>query len=152
VLNESSTCVTTLLVPVTDVVNNLNEATHCPVEVPPIVRNDDIDKDVEGDWNVGNDDIDVVLLEEAVAVDDDLGISQELTSIGETTMKPIPKKLTRALQPKPKQQANKTQTKKKLPSDKYPKKKKLQITKIGVQAKCSLQMTIHLLAKELRLI
>jgi len=94
------------------------------VEVPPIVRNDDIDKDVEGDWTVGNEDIDVVLLEEAVAVDDDLGISQELTSIGETSMKPVPKKLTRALQPKSKQQANKRQTKKKLPSDKSSKIRK----------------------------
>ncbi|MFO0447058.1 MAG: hypothetical protein ACK51L_05230, partial [bacterium] len=47
------------------------------VEVQPNERNDDIDKDVEGDWTVGNEDIDVVLLEEAVAVDDDLGISQE---------------------------------------------------------------------------
>ncbi len=94
------------------------------VEVPPIVRNDDIDKDVEGDWTVGNEDIDVVLLEEAVAVDDDLGISQELTSLGETSMKPVPKKLTRALQPKSKQQANKRQTKKKLPSDKSSKIRK----------------------------
>jgi hypothetical protein len=124
VLHESSTCVVTLEVPARDVVNNINECTNCPVEVPPIVGNDDIEVDVEGDWNVGNDDIDMVLLEEAGAVDIDLGISQELTSIGERSMKPVPKKLTRALQPKPKQHANKTQTKKKVPSDKSTKKNK----------------------------
>jgi hypothetical protein len=62
------------------------------------------------------------LLEEVGAVDIDFGISQELTSIGEKTTKPVPKKLTRALQPKPKEHANKTQTKKNVPSDKSKKK------------------------------
>jgi hypothetical protein len=152
VLNEPSTCVATLEVPVGDVVTNINQCTNCPVEVPPIVGNYDIEEEVEGEFNVGNEDINVVLLEEVGAVDIDLGISQELTSIGERATKPVPKKLTRALQPKPKQHANKTQTKKKVPSDKSTKKMKLQITKRGVLAKCSLQMTIHLLEKLLHLI
>jgi hypothetical protein len=115
VLNEPSTCVATL-------VTNINERTNFPVDVPPIVGNDDIEEEVEGELNVGNDDIDMVLLEEVGAVDIDFGISQELTSIGEKTTKPVPKKLTRALQPKPKEHANKTQTKKKVPSDKSTKK------------------------------
>jgi hypothetical protein len=76
VLNEPSTSVMTLEVPVGDVVTNMDECTNCPVEVPPIV---------------GNDDIDMVFLEDVGAVDIDLGISQELTSIGERTMKPVPK-------------------------------------------------------------
>ncbi len=153
VLNEPSTSVMTLEVPVGDIFTNMVECTNCPVEVPPIVGNEDIEEEVEGELIVGNDDIDVVFLEDVRAVDIDLGISQELTSIGERTMIPVPKKLTRALQPKPKQHVNKTLTKKNVPSDKSTKKKlKLQITKRRVQAKCSLQMMIHLLAKVLYLI
>jgi hypothetical protein len=52
VLNEPSTCVATL-------VTNINEHTNFPVDVPPIVGNDDIEEEVEGELNVGNDDIDM---------------------------------------------------------------------------------------------